>query len=106
MIARVPAKRVLGFHSFAVVARLCCALVLPCAIGCSEQEGEECQVPSDCASGLVCDRARSAARGVCRTHLTVPDASTGQPDASLPEEDAGSSNEEDGGAAPSAGDAG
>jgi hypothetical protein len=41
------------------------------AAGCSQGEGERCQITSDCASGLVCDAAGSTGNGVCRKTTTT-----------------------------------
>jgi hypothetical protein len=48
------------------------------AAGCSQGEGERCQITSDCASGLVCDGAGSTGNGVCRktTSANKNDAAT------------------------------
>ena len=51
---------------------------------CDQAEGETCQVTRDCASGLICKRARNAERGSCEKE----DAET-QPDAAAEEEPSG-----------------
>jgi hypothetical protein len=55
----------------AVVAQLCCMLGLLLIAGCSQDDGQECQLDSDCSSGLVCDRAKLSERGVCRDPKTL-----------------------------------
>ncbi len=63
-----------------LVAGLCGAV----ALGCGQDEGDRCEVDSDCGSGLMCDLTASSNNGICRqigsrTNTPTPDA--GQPDA-------------------------
>jgi hypothetical protein len=86
----------------AFVAGLCCALGLCLVVGCSQDAGQECQLDSDCSGDLVCDRAKSAERGVCRDpkSLNMSSDAGAKLDAAepkLPDEDGGAAAGEDGG---------
>jgi hypothetical protein len=48
--------------SFVRGARIC---VLLCA-GCTQGDGDACQIDSDCSSGLVCTRTGGNERGRCQ----------------------------------------
>jgi hypothetical protein len=54
------------------------AIVLGVSLsGCRQDEGERCEVDSDCSAGLVCNSPLQPNGGVCgvtRTGNTVPDA--------------------------------
>jgi hypothetical protein len=91
--------------SVASIAGLCCALGLCMVVGCSQDEGQECQLDSDCSGNLVCDRAKLAERGVCRDpkKLNMSSDAGAQLDAAeppLPETDSGEPPGEDGGLTP------
>jgi len=65
-------------------------MLLALVAGCTQGEGDSCQVTDDCESGLICD-ARGGARGTCVTELPGTDEPDEEPDASEPldDEDAG-----------------
>jgi hypothetical protein len=89
-------------RSVTSIAGLCCALGLCLGAGCSQDEGQECQLASDCSGDLVCDRAKLAERGVCRDpkKLNTSSDAGAQLDAAeppLPDTDSGVSPAEDGG---------
>ena len=42
------------------------ALLLGPLAGCSQDEGEPCQLDRDCADGLICDIGRGSSRGTCQ----------------------------------------
>lgn len=72
--------------------RILCALVAVVLLACSQGEGETCQTDRDCDDGLLCVKAASSPRSVCRSPEDIePDAGgvdAGEPD--LPDdEDAG-----------------
>jgi hypothetical protein len=96
-----PMRSSLKSPLVAVIAGLACMLGLLSLVGCSQSEGDECQLDSDCSSDLVCDRAKGAVRGACRNPNTLNAASdAGKADAAeppLPEEDSGAPAGEDGG---------
>jgi len=63
--------------------QLCAAVLLVGGLslaGCKQNEGERCEVTSDCSSGLTCEAAGTA-NGFCITGpagtLPLPDAATG-----------------------------
>ena len=92
--------RVFSFNRFkSAVAPVACALGLLCAAGCSQDEGEQCQVDSDCSGSLMCLRALNSERGTCMKPGTKLDAGTPpSPDAATTKKDAGSAGSgEDGG---------
>ncbi|MDD9939615.1 MAG: hypothetical protein OXU20_01005 [Myxococcales bacterium] len=70
-----------------------CVVLLPLVLGgCTQGEGEPCQVDADCESNLRCD-ALGGARGTCVSELPDMDESDETvPDAAMPgdDEDAGS----------------
>ena len=51
------------------------AAVLLALTGCSQGEGDRCEVDSDCSGGLTCDLSNTSF-GICRsnTTTTAPDA--------------------------------
>ena len=60
---------------------LACALAgtLVLCAGCSQGEGDRCEIDSDCSSGLVCSPTGSPHNGVCRpTSSPGSGGSTGQ----------------------------
>ncbi|MFI5307654.1 MAG: hypothetical protein ACHQ53_09895 [Polyangiales bacterium] len=62
-----------SFHR-AFVARIALVLGVAALSACLADEGETCQVDSDCSSGLVCSIAPSTERGVCKTMAAAGDA--------------------------------
>jgi hypothetical protein len=82
-------------------ALLLCAAGFAFVVGCSQDEGEPCQVNGDCGDGLVCVRARGSERGLCEDENSK-DAGAGGTSgavdaAALPNEDAGADSGIDGG---------
>ena len=70
--------------SFRVISLACAfAGTLGLLAGCSQGEGDRCEVDSDCSSGLICSPTGSPHNGVCRP-ISNPGAggSTGQDAAS------------------------
>ncbi|HKP58167.1 MAG TPA: hypothetical protein VJV78_15650 [Polyangiales bacterium] len=57
------------------------------AVACSQNEGEPCQVSSDCDDGLICCPARDTPRGTCITDKSCP--ATEVPSRPDEEDDAG-----------------
>jgi hypothetical protein len=78
----------------ASIARLALVLAVVALSGCLKDEGETCQVDSDCSSGLLCSIAPSTERGVCKTAAAAADAgpadagSEQDADMPLPKQDA------------------
>jgi hypothetical protein len=86
------------------VTRLLCLIGLLGMAGCSQDAGEECQLDSDCSSGLHCERAMNSDRGTCQgasQPAAAPQDSGTKPE---PESDSGSSAQPEAGAG--SGDAG
>jgi hypothetical protein len=53
--------------------QLLCAAVLGLTLsGCAQNEGERCEVDSDCAAGLVCDLRGGLNTGVCQVSGSGP----------------------------------
>jgi hypothetical protein len=50
--------------------------------GCKQQEGDRCEVNSDCVSGLVCNLSSNPVNGTCQTSATTPTVPA--PDAGIP----------------------
>ena len=47
-------------------------------VGCSQGEGDRCQINSDCASGLFCEPTGSPGNGICQNSNPGTGGSTGQ----------------------------
>ncbi len=50
-------------------------LLIGIGAGCSQDEGDTCQVRRDCADGLICDVAAGSERGKCRSPEDAQDDS-------------------------------